>query len=215
MRNWRALSRRRTSTPTRLERRALQQRRAAVAGSLGGTEALLARATGVVSAVNVVNGQVVEARETLLEIVDPARLGVEALAYDPALVTASKRQRAFASGGTLELQFVGGGRQLREQALPLLFRVNRKTHPWQWAKRSRSLPQTSRTAPGRGGAAGRAGAQQHRRQRWSGCTSSAERFAQRRVSAQPWTPAAVALTTGVTGGERVVTEGANLLAQIR
>jgi hypothetical protein len=44
---------------------------------------------------------------------------------------------------------------------------------------------------------------------------SAERFAPRRVSAQPLDASSVVLSTGVTGGERVVTVGANLLAQIR
>ena len=42
-----------------------------------------------------------------------------------------------------------------------------------------------------------------------------ERFAQRRVSAQLLDAGTVALTTGVVTGERVVTEGANLLAQMR
>jgi hypothetical protein len=42
-----------------------------------------------------------------------------------------------------------------------------------------------------------------------------ERFVQRRVSAQSLDAGTVVLTTGIAKGERVVTDGANLLAQVR
>jgi hypothetical protein len=42
-----------------------------------------------------------------------------------------------------------------------------------------------------------------------------ERFVQRRVSAQPLDASSVAVATGIANGERVVSEGANLLAQVR
>jgi hypothetical protein len=41
--------------------------------------------SGVIGAASVVAGQVVEAKEILFEVIDPARLAVEALAYDAAL----------------------------------------------------------------------------------------------------------------------------------
>lgn len=202
-------------TAAQLEQSALQKRRAAVAGSVGAAEALLAPATGVVSAVNVVNGQVVEARETLLEIVDPARLGVEALAYDASLVAGIQSASVrLDNGSTLELQFVGGGRQLREQALPLLFRVKSQTAPVAVGQAVKVIAQTSRTVPGAAvphAALGRSSA---------GDTVvwvhiAPERFAQRPVSAQALSAQDVVLTTGVKSGERVVSEGANLLAQVR
>ena len=40
-----------------------------------------------------------------------------------ALAEGIASARAPLPGGALELRFIGGGRQLREQALPLLFRV--------------------------------------------------------------------------------------------
>ena len=199
---------------SRLEMEALKQRRAAVAGSLGDAETLVAPASGVISAVNVVNGQVVEARETLLEIVDPARLSVEALAYDPALVDGIQSASTPLSGGALELQFVGGGRQLREQALPLLFRVKSQNAPVAVGQPVKVIVKTARTVPGA------AVPQASIARNSAGDTMvwvhvAPERFAQRRVSAQPLDAGAVALTTGVVTGERVVTEGANLLAQVR
>jgi hypothetical protein len=86
--------------------------------------ALLAPAAGVVSASHhLVAGQIVDAREVLFEIVDPARLAVEALAYDPGIGATLISATALAGQSPLELKFVGAGRQLREQALPLLFRI--------------------------------------------------------------------------------------------
>ena len=61
---------------------ALRKRKAAVEASLSKSEALIAPVSGVISTANAVAGQVVDARETLFEIVDPSRLMVEALAHD-------------------------------------------------------------------------------------------------------------------------------------
>lgn len=199
---------------SRLEVDALKQRHAAVAGSLGEAEPLVAPASGVISAVNLVSGQVVEAREILLEIVDPARLSVEALAYDPALVDGIQSASMAFRGGALELQFAGGGRQLREQALPLLFHVKSRNAPVAVGQAVKVIVKISRTVPGV------AVPQASVARNGAGDTViwvhvAPERFAQRRVSAQLLDAGTVALTTGVVTGERVVTEGANLLAQMR
>ena len=199
---------------SQLELQSLQKRRAAVAGSLGEAEALVAPATGVISAMGVVNGQVVEARETLLEIVDPARLSVEALAYDASLVNGIQSASVPLVGGALELQFVGGGQQLREQALPLLFRVKSQNAPVAVGQAVKVIAKTSRTTPG--AAVPHAAVARNS----AGDTVvwvhvAPERFAQRRVVAQALDAGAVALTQGVASGERVVSEGANLLAQVR
>jgi RND family efflux transporter MFP subunit len=83
----------------RIELQGLRARHAALSGSLGG-ESLRAPVAGVVAAVNVVAGQVVEARETLFEIVDPSRLAVEALAYEASQPPFAKGgQGGFAVGG--------------------------------------------------------------------------------------------------------------------
>jgi hypothetical protein len=95
----------------RFELDALKKRRAAVGASINAPEPLRAPVSGVISAAYAVVGQVVEAKEILFEVVDPARLAVEALAYDPALVDGIGEASAALPGGGLELQFVGGGRQ--------------------------------------------------------------------------------------------------------
>lgn len=198
----------------RFELTALKQRRTAVGGSLGDAEALVAPVSGVISATSVVNGQVVEAREVLFEIVDPARLAVEALAYDPALVEGVTSASVPLPGGALDLQFIGGGRQLREQALPLLFRVKTQNAPVAVGQPVKVIARTSRTAKGV------AVPQAALARNSAGDTVvwvhlGAERFGPRKVSSQPLDASTVAVTAGIASGERVVSVGANLLAQVR
>jgi len=198
----------------RFELVALKQRRAAVGSSLGDAEALVAPVTGVISAVNVVSGQVVEIKEILLEVVDPARLAIEALAYDPALVDGIASASVPLPGGALDLQFVGGGKQLREQALPLLFRVKAQHAPVAVGQAVKVIARTSHTVKG-------VAMPQAALARSSAGDSvvwvhlEPERFVQRRVSYKPLDAVSIAVTAGIAGGERVVSEGANLLAQVR
>ncbi|NUP87602.1 MAG: HlyD family efflux transporter periplasmic adaptor subunit [Burkholderiaceae bacterium] len=198
----------------RLEVDALKKRRAAVGASIGAPEPLVAPVSGVIGAANVVVGQVVEAKEILFEVIDPARLAVEALAYDAALAAQIGAAEARLPGGRLELEFVGAGRQLREQALPLLFRVKTSTVPLAVGQPLKILAQTSRTLKGVAvplSAQVKAGAGETAV--W--VRDGAERFIQRRVKVAPLDAARVAVVDGLADGERVVTAGAGLLAQVR
>lgn len=58
---------------------------------LSGQRPVEANAAGVLSAINVISGQTVAAREPLFEIVDPTRLWVEAFTYEQALRWKSHR----------------------------------------------------------------------------------------------------------------------------
>lgn len=199
----------------RFEAEALKKRRAAVAASLGAAEPLRAPVSGVIGAVNVVAGQVVEAKEILFEVIDPARLAVEALAYDAALAEGLATASApLPGGGALELQFVGAGRQLREQAVPLLFRVKSTNAPVAVGQPLKVIARTAHTV--RGAAVPLAAVVKVS----AGGTAvwvrdGAERFVLRKVSLVPLDAARVAVVDGLENGERVVTEGAGLLAQVR
>lgn len=198
----------------RFEAAALKKRRAAVGASIGAAEPLTAPVSGVVGAANVVAGQVVEAKEILFEVIDPARLAVEALAYDPALTEGIAAASSPLPGGTLELQFVGAGRQLREQALPLLFRVKSANAPMAVGQPLKVIAQTARTV--RGAALPRAALVKVS----AGETAvwvrdGAERFVLRKVSVAPLDAARITVVRGLENGERVVTEGASLLVQVR
>ena len=207
----------------RFELEALRQRRAAVGASINAPEPLRSPVSGVISAAAAVAGQVVEAKEILFEVVDPARLSVEALAYDPALVDGIASASALVPGGVLELQFVGGGRQLREQALPLLFRVKppkgtsfgaAQNAPIAVGQAIKVIARTARKTKGAGvpqaslvkNGAGETVVWAH---------ADAERFTPRKVRFQSLDASTVAVTSGIQNGERIVSEGAGLLAQMR
>jgi biotin carboxyl carrier protein len=200
----------------RIEQEALRQRKAALAGGLRHVEALTAPVSGVVSEARITAGQVVEAREPLMEIVDPARLAVEALAYYPAQGAGLAQARLALPEGELPLQFVGAGRHLREQALPLLFRLRPGASTAALAvglpvkvladaratRRGVALPLTALQR----GAAGETLV-------W--IKQAPERYAPRRVETQALDTQRVAVVAGLEDGERVVTTGAGLLGQVR
>lgn len=198
----------------RIEHGALQKRRAAVSNSIDSAEPLRAPVAGVISVTHLVAGQVVDAKEVLFEIVDPARLAVEALAYDASIGATLISASALAGQTALDLEFVGGGRQLREQALPLLFRIvtaNSLVAVGQPVKvivrmarqiKGAAVPRSALSKLGSGETAV-----------W--VHTEAERFVARKVRDQSLDANNVAIADGLHDGDRVVTEGAGLLSQVR
>lgn len=199
----------------RAELESLKARREAVAGSLHRREPLAAPVSGVVSAMSAASGQVVEAREVLFDVIDPARLWVEAVAYDMSLSGQIAGARAVSQAGQpVSLTFLGAGYQLREQALPLQFRLDPPLPPISVGEKMKLFVQTKQRVGGVAlpqaaltrNASGETVAWVH---------ASAEQFMPRRVKAQALDGARVVVVEGLKGGERVVTEGAALLAQVR
>ncbi len=206
----------------RIEYSALQQRRAYVRASIDSAEPLVAPVAGIVSASHhLLAGQLVDAKELLFEIVDPTRLAVEALAYDVGIAKSLVSASALAEQTALELKFVGGGQQLREQALPLLFRIANRSaavavgQPVKVIARTEqgvkgaAVPRTALTkVPGgtQGAGAGETAVWVH---------TDAERFVARRIRQQSLDAANVAILDGLHDGDRVVTVGAGLLSQVR
>lgn len=199
-----------------------RERLAAIGGSLSATEALTAPVSGVIAASNVVAGQVVDAREVLFEIVDPGRLRVEAVAHDAALAANIAAATARASSGeSIALEFVGAGRTLREQAVPIQFRTR--------AGKDGGLPALTTLAVGQplkvvvqtrttvDGVAVPASAivKSPSNQDIVWVHDSAERFLQRPVRHVPLDASAVTVIQGLKGGERVVVQGAPLVNQVR
>ncbi len=102
----------------------LSQRAVVTQGSLIAVETLVAPISGVIANVAIVTGQVVSANETLFEVIDPTQLYIEALAYDTGLFE-NLETTAFTSVGakSITLSYIGRGKLLKEQAVPLQFRV--------------------------------------------------------------------------------------------
>lgn len=199
----------------RIERDALKRRRDAVRGSLTAPEPLLAPVSGIIASSSATLGQVIEARDVVFDVVDPSRLMVEALAYDASQLDGLGDATASAPNGTsMALRFAGAGRQLRDQAMPVLFRVVQAQAPLAIGQTLKITAQTRQTV--RGMAVPRAALQRLP----SGDTmiwlhEQAERFTPRIVSTAPLNDSTVIVLKGLQDGERVVTEGASLLSQVR
>ena len=200
-----------------IELAAFKKRKNAVGGSLG-REALVAPVTGVVSAANAAVGQVVDAREVVFEVIDPQRLAVEALAYDPLLLEGLTKASAPIVGGVLDLAFVGLGRTLKEQAMPVLFRVKApKNGTLPAVAVGQTLKVLAQTRASQAGVAIPSAAVVRNAANESvvWVHESAERFVARKVKIAALDGHTVAVTDGLNGGERVVIQGAASLAQIR
>ena len=199
----------------RTELAGARARRAAISPTLAGRELLRAPVSGVVSIANAVAGQYVEGKDILFEIVDPSRLWIDATAFDPSLAAGIKGGSAVTTDGTpLRVELVGLGLTLRQGAVPLQFRIvfppsglsvgapvtviaNVPTEAT-----GIPLPRSSVTRMPNGGFAV-----------WDHV--SAERFVPRPVRMQLLDGANVLVLAGLKPGSRIVTQGANLLNQVR
>ena len=113
----------------RLELQSLTERSKGIRSSLTAVETLVAPTTGVISAVHVSLGQVVEAKESLFDIIDPKRLRVEAQ-VSPHMLSEriqTGNATAYASGSdgkhSMGLRLLGISRTLQNGTLPMQFAV--------------------------------------------------------------------------------------------
>ncbi|MET0542061.1 MAG: HlyD family efflux transporter periplasmic adaptor subunit [Variovorax sp.] len=190
-------------------------RAAAVGAGLGNRDALVAPVTGVIASANAVAGQVVDARELVFEIVDPSRLRIEALAFDPALAGDVAGATLALGGERVPLGFIGAARSLREQALPLSFRAEGAVlSKLAVGQPVRVFVQTRQTVEGI--AVPVASLMKNpANQTIVWVKTSAERFAPRTVTVEPLDGVDVAVTSGLETGDRVATQGATLINQVR
>ena len=205
----------------RLDVSSLQLRAASIGASVVALEALVAPVSGVIAAANGVAGQVVDARELLFEIVDPARLGVEASAFDVALLgNIASASASPAAGVSVPLVFAGAGRILREGAIPLLFKTNapkdggQPSIPLAVGQPVKVLVQTKEQVKGFAVPAG-AVVKSTSNQDMVWVHTSAEVFQPRPTRVVPLDGATVSVVDGLKAGDRVVTQGAALVNQVR
>ncbi|MBP7326299.1 MAG: HlyD family efflux transporter periplasmic adaptor subunit [Alicycliphilus sp.] len=198
------------------ELQSLTARLAAVGAGLQQRDALVAPVSGVIASSNAVAGQVLDAREQVFEVVDPARLRIEALAYDPAQAQdVAGASLALPGGQSVPLRFLGAARSLREQALPLSFAGDAQALSQLALGQSvRLVVQTrSRVAGLQVPLAALQKNPSNQAIVW--VKTAPEQYAPRVVRIQPLDGVHVAVTDGLQPGERVATQGASLLNQIR
>ena len=104
----------------RAELQSLVERERAVGNSLNSREALMAPVAGVIARADAIAGQVVESRDILFEVIDPARVLIEAVTVDASLVVRVGRAHLLSVPG-VTLKLLGGARSLRDGVLPLTF----------------------------------------------------------------------------------------------
>ncbi|WP_061934967.1 MULTISPECIES: efflux RND transporter periplasmic adaptor subunit [Aureimonas] len=202
-----------TLDETRIELEGLRDRRTAIDQVQVKPEALVAPVSGVVAAANAVAGQMAESNAVVFHIVDPARLWVEALAYG----SSGAFSDASATGGgtqALALRFEGAGFADRSQALPVQFSIEGGAKGLRLGQMLTVLARTEETQTGVAlprtsvlrGSNGQDIVFLH---------TGAERFEPREVRVLPLDGDRVLVAAGIDAGSRVVTEGAELLNQIR
>lgn len=201
---------------TRTEIESLRQQKRVLEPKNAERMQLKAPVSGIISVATVRAGQVVSARDTLFEIVDPKRLWIEAIGIpgtdDESSV--SSATAVDAEGHKIPLTFIGRAPALRQQALPLLFRVDEAHASLSIGGTIKVLAQHGSPVEGfivPDAAVVRAG--NGLPQVW--VKVAPERFAPRPVRTAPLDGERVVVTSGLEKGDRVVVVAAELINQVR
>ena len=197
------------------EAQSLTERIAALGTGVAPREALVAPVSGVIAAARIVTGQVVDAREVLFEIVDPARLRIEALTFDAALANDIGSATIAVGAERVPLIYIGAAPSLREQALPLVFGAQGKP-PAALAVGQPVRVFVQGKSKVQGIAVPLASLLRNpANQTIVWVKTAPERFEPRVVTTAPLDGVRVAVLSGLQAGDRVATQGATLINQVR
>jgi hypothetical protein len=201
----------------RTEAASLVEREGSIATSLEAREALTAPVSGVIARTDLVVGQVVEPRDVLFEVVDPARRLVEATTADATLA-------ARVAGASLQgvpdvtLRLLGAARLLRDGVLPLTFTVS-AVKPGDPLPIAIGQPVTviARSKERVKGVVlpAQAVVRNPSNEPIVWIKSGAERFIAQPVQFRALDAKTIVVTQGLGADNRVVVQGAALIAQIR
>ncbi len=197
------------------EAASLAARSEALGAGLSNRDALVAPVSGVIASANAVAGQVVEARELIFEIVDPARLHIEALTFDAALASNIGSATLAVGDQRVPLIFVGAARSMREQALPLAFRAQGAAlNRLAVGQPVRVFVQTKEKIIGISVPVASV-LKSPANQSIVWVKTAPERFEPRSVTTQALDGVNAVVTSGLQAGDRVATQGATLINQVR
>jgi membrane fusion protein, heavy metal efflux system len=177
---------------------------------------LKAPVSGVISVANVRPGQVVNAKDTLFEIVDPSRLWIEAVGAggldDYSAVAGA--QAVDGNGKPAKLAFIRQAPTLRQHSRPLFFRVEEPATALAIGATVKVLLQKGELAEGivlpRSAVVRGANSLP---QVWT--KVGAERFKPLSIRTTQLDGSRVLVTVGLEAGSRVVVEGSELINQVR
>jgi len=193
----------------------LTGRVSAVSTGLNHREPLAAPVSGVIASSNAVAGQVIDARELVFEIVDPARLRIEALAFDTSLIASVDKAFVAVNNQQIALQFLGAARSLREQALPMNFKAQgEELSALALGEPIRVVIQTKDKVKGMAVPVS-ALMKNPANQSIVWVKTAAERFTPRTITFEPLDGTRVAVTSGLESGDLIAAQGATLINQVR
>jgi cobalt-zinc-cadmium efflux system membrane fusion protein len=198
---------------TRLELQGLKDRRGALDRVRVDPEALVSPVSGIIAEINAVAGQMAQTSAILFQIIEPTRLWVEALSFDT--LSGAHTAAAKTSGGhTFPLSYQGTGFADRNQAVPVHFKIEGDTGGLRAGQFVTVLAATEDKRQGialsRASVVRTQGGEDLAFEH-----TSAERFEPRSVRVEPLDGERVLVTSGLSAGARVVTQGAELLDQLR
>jgi biotin carboxyl carrier protein len=197
----------------RAELASLTGRLKAVSSAIDGAERIVASADGVLASAQVLAGQIVESRDVLFEIVHPGRLLVEASSPDAGLASRI-HSASLPQVPSAQLTLLGGGRSLRDGALPIHFQASGNALPLAVGQPVTILARLKATEKGIAlPAAALVRNQANETVVW--IKSGAMRFVAQPVEAKPLNAHTVVVTKGLNPENRVVVAGAALINQIR
>lgn len=197
-----------------LELEGLKERRKALERSKAQPEALMAPVSGIVADGMPIAGQIAQSNGIIFNIIDPARLWIEALSFDAISDTQASASALLPNGKTLKLSFQGAGLADRNQTVPIHFAIEDKPEGIRVGQFVPVLVVTGEDKPGIAvprtaivrSTNGQDFVYEH---------VSAERFAARPVRIETLDSARVLVVAGMEPGKRIVVQGAELLDQIR
>ncbi len=193
----------------------LTARANALGTGLSNRDTLVAPISGVIASASVVSGQVVDAREVLFEVIDPTRLRIEALAFDPAMAADVGAASIAVGDKRAALTFVGATRSLREQALPLLFKANDASLSALAIGQPVRVFVQSKTKVNAIAVPASSLMKSPSNQTIVWVKTAPEKFEPRVVMTEALDGVSVAVTAGLKAGDRVATRGATLINQVR
>ena len=195
------------------ELRGLTDRRSALDKIRLEPEPLIAPVDGIIAESTAVAGQMAAPGAMVFQVVDPARLWVEGLSFEPTAGAIAATAR-LPDGRTLALAYQGAGFADRNQSVPVQFAITDGTAGLRVGQFVTIQAATSQRGEGLAlprGSIVRSGNGQdvvyeH---------TTAERFVARPVRITPLDGERVLVAAGLNPGQRVVTQGAELLDQVR
>jgi membrane fusion protein, heavy metal efflux system len=200
---------------TRTQLQGLEKRRGELLAAKVRPEDLRAPVDGVIAATRVVAGQVVGQSDQLFQIVDPASLLVEALAFDQ--IGADAVEEALASIGgdaVFKLKFMGRSRALQQHYSLLQFRILEMPSPLDVGAAVAVVATTNARITGII-LPSSAIAQAPNGQSIVFSHKEPEVFIPRAVRAEPFDSHNVLIIGGIAAGEKIVVQNAPLMNQVR